>query len=516
MAAGQMNAMVCCLRRAALPVRGGNLSDGRLLGRFLAAGDEQAFEVLVRRHGPMVLGVCRRILHGFHDAEDAFQATFLVLVRKAATLVGQAALGNWLYGVAYRTAQKARVAAARRRAKEKQMARPEALGETGDQWRELRSLIDQELSRLPDKYRAPVVLCDLEGQSRKEAARRLGCPEGTVSGRLARARVLLAQRLARRGLALSAPALALALASAVASAAVPVPLVGSTVKAAALIAAGPPAAAAVSAPVAALTEGVLQTMGVSKRKVILATLLAIGMVAAGWGVYQGRADDTAPPTVNPSEPAIAAPAPASPAKPAEKINLPTGPAPIQVLASVNSDGKLVIKTAAMGFVQIAPPRPLPPQQVPPVPPRLLPGAGGPAPAIAIAPFQPFMQVHSQNYDFNDVQVLNTKGKKLTRKEVMKQLKEETVAVASQWGQPADPLHLRVLKDGILVFVLPAPRGMPGLPGVVPPGVPVPLPAPLPIQPGVPGAAPGGFGIALPGQAQPGIPTTPPAPPPVRP
>jgi hypothetical protein len=256
-------------------------------------------------------------------------------------------------------------------------------------------------------------------------------------------------------------------------------------------------------------------MGVSKRKVILATLLAIGMLAAGWGVYQGRADDTAPPTVNPSEPAKAAPASAKPAKLAEKINLPTGPAPIQVLASVNSDGKLVIKTAVTHYVPIAP-RPLPPQQVPPVPPRLLPGRGGPAPAIAVAPFQPVMQAHSQICDFNDVQVLNTKGNKLTRKEVKKQLKEETVAVASQWGQPVDPLHLRVLKDGILVFVLPAPRGMPVFPGVVPPGVPVPLPAPLPIQPGVPGAAPGGIGIAVPGQARPGIPPTPPAPPPVRP
>src|SRR5262249_26019760 len=158
------------------------------------------------RHGPMVLGVCRRVLDHAHDAEDAFQATFLVLARKAASIVARDTVGNWLYGVAYRTAHKARVAAARRRLKERQMSRPEALDE--DVWRELRPVLDQELNRLPEKYREPVILCDLEGQTRKEAARRLGWPEGTLSGRLSRARVLLAKRLARHGLTLSGGAMA--------------------------------------------------------------------------------------------------------------------------------------------------------------------------------------------------------------------------------------------------------------------------------------------------------------------
>src|SRR5262249_38733398 len=159
-----------------------------------------------------------------HDAEDAFQATFIVLVCKASSVAARESVGNWLYGVAYRTAQKALASAARRRAKEQHMARPEELHQTEDRWGERRALIAEELSQLPDKYREPVVLCDLQGLTRTEAARRLGCPEGTVSGRLARARGLLAKRLARRGVALSGGAVALALAQGAASACVPAPL----------------------------------------------------------------------------------------------------------------------------------------------------------------------------------------------------------------------------------------------------------------------------------------------------
>src|SRR5262249_44075451 len=147
------------VRRAALLQDGGGMTDGQLLECFLARREEAAFEALVRRHGPMVLGVCRRVLRNAHDAEDAFQATFLVLVRKAASLLPREAVGNWLYGVAYHTALKARAAALRRRAKEAQVramspreARPE---DAGQEWR---PLLDHELSRLPDKYREPVVL----------------------------------------------------------------------------------------------------------------------------------------------------------------------------------------------------------------------------------------------------------------------------------------------------------------------------------------------------------------------
>ena len=155
-----------------------------------ASKDEAAFEALVRRHGPMVLGVCRRVLRNHHDAEDAFQATFLVLVRKAASIVPREMVANWLYGVAYRTALKARSMIARQRVRERQvteMPEPEA-AEPDDCWRDLQPLLDQELSRLPDKYRVPIVLCDLEGKTGKEAARQLGWPEGTVASRLARGR----------------------------------------------------------------------------------------------------------------------------------------------------------------------------------------------------------------------------------------------------------------------------------------------------------------------------------------
>src|SRR6516165_8078426 len=198
------------------------LTDGQLLGRYVTTRDAAAFETLVRRHGPMVLGVCRRLLPNLHDAEDAFQATFLVLVRKARTITPRDAVGSWLYGVAYRAAQKVRVAAARRRSKEVPMAQvPEPTTVAEGLWHDMLPLLDHELALLPAKYRLPIVLCDLEGKTRKEAARQLGWPEGTVAGRLAGARKLLAEALARRGVVLSAGALAVELAHQAASASAP-------------------------------------------------------------------------------------------------------------------------------------------------------------------------------------------------------------------------------------------------------------------------------------------------------
>src|SRR5207248_1960127 len=197
-------------------------------------------------------------------AEDAFQATFLVLVRKAASVVPRALVANWLYGVAHRTALKARATAARRKGRERQVAEmPEPAVTEQDLWRDLQPLLDEELSRLPDKYRAVIVLCDLEGKTRKEAARQLACPEGTVAGRLARARVMLAKRLAQRGVTLSGGALAVVLSEKVASAGVPTSVVSSTIKAASLFAAGQ-TADVISAKVAALTEGVVKAMFVTK------------------------------------------------------------------------------------------------------------------------------------------------------------------------------------------------------------------------------------------------------------
>jgi RNA polymerase sigma factor (sigma-70 family) len=234
----------------------------------------------------MVLGVCRRVLRKHHDAEDAFQATFLVLARKAESIVPRELLANWLYGVAYRTALKARTLTARHGARERQvtqMPEREAV-EPDNSWLELRPLLDQALSRLPEKYRVPVVLCDLEGKTGKDAARQLGWPEGTVASRLSRGRALLAKRLTRHGLALSGASLAVLLSQDSVSGAVPASLVSSTVKAAALFAAGQAlTSSAVSAAVGALAEGVIQAMVLSKVKFTLALLAVIGVVGISWG-----------------------------------------------------------------------------------------------------------------------------------------------------------------------------------------------------------------------------------------
>src|SRR6516164_4060478 len=199
-------------RSAPAPTCADDVSDGHLLDLFIRHKDESAFAALVRRHGHMVLGVCQRILANSHDAEDCFQAAFLVLVRKATTIQPREMVGNWLYGVAYRTALEAKKMAARRRNREKKkfgMRRPEA---DPDRWQELRPLLDEELSRLSDKYRFVLIACDLEGHTRKEVAGALDLPEGTVASRLARARAMLAKRLKRRNLAMSATALAAILA----------------------------------------------------------------------------------------------------------------------------------------------------------------------------------------------------------------------------------------------------------------------------------------------------------------
>jgi RNA polymerase sigma factor (sigma-70 family) len=278
MATPELSGLLPHVRRAALLRDGGGLTDGQLLQCFLSQRDEAAFAALVRRHSPMVWGVCRRVLHNPHDAEDAFQATFLVLVRKAAAIRQKELVGNWLYGAAYRAALEAK--AARRRVRERQVsAMPEPEAPAEDLWADLRPVLDRELSRLPDKYRVPVVLCDLEGRARREVARQLGIPEGTLSSRLATARRTLARRLARRGLALSGGALALALSQDGAAAGMPTSLVSSTIQAARVSAGG----GAISAEVAALTEGVLKAMLLSKLKIVSAVVLALGVLVAGAG-----------------------------------------------------------------------------------------------------------------------------------------------------------------------------------------------------------------------------------------
>jgi RNA polymerase sigma factor (sigma-70 family) len=268
-------------------------TDGHLLHGFLTQKEDRAFEALVRRHGPMVLGVCRRVLGHAHDAEDAFQATFLVLVRKAHSLAGRHTIGNWLYGVAFHTALKARAAKAKRRERESQVRTMIHIESPRDEDADWQRLLDQELSRLPNRNREPVVLCDLEGKTRREAARLLNLPDGTLSGRLTTARRLLARRLARRGVALSGGALAATLAQSMSSACVPSPLIVSTVKAATMIASGQMAAGVISANVYNLTEGVMSAMIIAKFKFAAALVIALGLAAGGSYLVAGATPQAA-------------------------------------------------------------------------------------------------------------------------------------------------------------------------------------------------------------------------------
>jgi RNA polymerase sigma factor (sigma-70 family) len=271
--------------RADLGPDGDGLTDGELLARFLSSRDHDAFAALVRRHARMVWGVCCRLLYNHHDAEDAFQATFLVLVRKAADVPRQA-VANWLYSVARRTAVRLRATAAKRRRRETQVVNmPEpTVAEVRDaDWQ---AVLDEELSRLPDKYRAVIVLCDLEDMTRRKAALQIGIPEGSVASRLARARALLAKRLTQRGVVFSGGSVAAALSAGSASASAPPALVASTIEAASLLAAGQ--AGMISAKVIALTEGVVKAMCLNQLKTALTVILLIlglGMATFGLGVH---------------------------------------------------------------------------------------------------------------------------------------------------------------------------------------------------------------------------------------
>ncbi len=272
-------------------------SEGELLDRFVKARDEAAFEALVARHGPMVLGVCRQLLRDPNDVDDAFQATFLVLVRKAATLRRCDLLGNWLYGVAYRVAMRARSQAARRMGRFGSSAEIEKLAASEDLQgsestpaaslaaREREPWVHQEVSYLPEKYRTPIVLCYFEGLTHDEAASRLGCPLGTVKGRLSRARDLLRRRLIRRGVALSAAALVSELTAPHAQAAVPAALELATTRAAISLVSSAGASLAwgssISIPVTALAEGVLHTMIWNQVKITAASLVLAGTIATG-------------------------------------------------------------------------------------------------------------------------------------------------------------------------------------------------------------------------------------------
>jgi RNA polymerase sigma factor (sigma-70 family) len=262
----------------------GPLSDRELLQRFAAQHDEAAFAALLRRHGPMVLRVCQRVLHNGHDAEDVFQATFLVLSRKAAVARWHDSVAGWLHEVAHRLAMKVKTGTARRLARERRCVdRPPGDALEDVTGRELVAILDEELARLPEKYRTPLVLCLLEGHTRDEAARRLGYSVRTVKRRLEHGRGLLGARLTRRGIALTA-ALSGALLTPAGASALPAGLVPATANAAVAFASGEAAAGAVvSAPVASLTQGVLKAMFWTKCKLVAMACLTVAAVGIGTG-----------------------------------------------------------------------------------------------------------------------------------------------------------------------------------------------------------------------------------------
>jgi RNA polymerase sigma factor (sigma-70 family) len=271
-------------------------SDAELLQRFAVQRDEAAFVALLRRHGPLVWSVCRRVLADEHAAEDAFQATFLVLVRKARSVSKQASIRSWLYGVALRVALRARQQDNLRHRRESETpSRASGDADKETMWLDMGPILDEEIQRLPEKYRLPIILCYLEGQTNDEAAKILRCPRGTIATRLARARERLRSRLLRRGVSLSAATLAALLSDNAMSAAIPPLLIGQTAK---VVLSG-----AVSASITTLTEGVLHAMFLSKLKMVLAmSLMVAALGSAGVCTYYLRAQEPATKRENPAQP----------------------------------------------------------------------------------------------------------------------------------------------------------------------------------------------------------------------
>jgi RNA polymerase sigma factor (sigma-70 family) len=317
------------------------VSEDQLLERALARHDAAAFEALILRHGPMVWGVCQGVLRNSADADDAFQATFLVLLRKARSLRDPGRLSPWLYGVASRVATRARVNAARRRDEERKAVNNETVhpAPNDDDLTELRAALDEEIGQLPDRYRGPVVLCHVEGLTYEQAAHSLGCSPTTVRGRLARARERLRRRLTRRGLAPGAILAGAWLGAESASAAVPETLMAMTAQVVACAAAGQALASLVTHRTNVLIEQELGSMLIFKVKsnavVLLATAIA-GVAAAGLVTAANRKDqprEAAEPSGHaPLALAQADPAPRPPIEPGAGPPSPDGRCVITVVA----------------------------------------------------------------------------------------------------------------------------------------------------------------------------------------
>jgi RNA polymerase sigma factor (sigma-70 family) len=284
MATAQLETLLWHIRKLAAGRDASQQTDRQLLEAFSACRDHGAFATLVARHGPMVLRVCRRVLNHEQDAEDAFQATFLVLAQKAGSIRKREALAEWLHGVAYRIATEAKRKAARRRTHEARLGALLPQLTPSPSWDDVRAVLDEEIQRLPTTFRATFVLCVLEGKSGLEAAAALGIEPGTVSSRLTRARQRLQQRLVRRGIELSALLAALAVAESAGQAGVPALLASATLRFGLLAAAGGTAARGIPARIAALAAGVTRAMFLTKAQIATTIILTMSLLVGGSGV----------------------------------------------------------------------------------------------------------------------------------------------------------------------------------------------------------------------------------------
>jgi RNA polymerase sigma factor (sigma-70 family) len=372
MAAVRLTNVVNHLRSLVIDDHVDHLSDGQLLQRFAGARDEIAFEALVRRHGPLVLSVGRRLLGTGPDLDDVFQATFLVLARKAGSIRKQSSVASWLYGVAFRLSRHQQTQRARRLHHERPGGDLERFAEakpmrtdaaTHASLRELGAMLDEELQRLPVKYREALMLCHLEGQSAAEAAAQLGWPLGTLKSRLLRGRELIRARLVQRGVALSAAGLAIVLADQAASAALPAKLFRAALRGGVAYAAKPLASATVSAQAAALAEGVLKTMTFTKIPLAILALVLTGLLGVAVSFLAAQAPAAAPRPLDPLPPAPAAGQPPPLAKDLHGDPLPPGAvarlgtvrwrhgAPVHFLALL-PDGKRAVSAANDRFVRV--------------------------------------------------------------------------------------------------------------------------------------------------------------------
>lgn len=418
--------LVEAVRREALRRFGDGVGDEALVREFATRGCGAAFAALVRRHGPMVLGVCRRVLGNPHDADDAFQCTFLVLALKASTVARPEALASWLYGVAYRTAREAKAAAARRRRKEAVAAIPPGVSVADPEpTSDLREALDGAIAALPEKYRTAVVLCDLEGRSRAEAAGQLGIPEGTLSSRLAAARRLLAGRLGKRGLA---PA---ALGGLVA--AVPSELLNRAAQAGSRLAAGESVASVATENVGILVQKVVKAMVFNPWKMSVAALgLGVALTMAAALGQTGPPGNQAPKAPPPKADETVT----QPAEGPKKFS----PSWAQARAYVRMDGDKGLQLRAeIPVFGLA---------------KLLDADNKPVTVHRFTPWQP----DAFTVAANKVRVFNAKGEQLAKEKWAKALADETLVLLEFSDQKIDPKQAaetyRLYREDTLIVRLP--------------------------------------------------------------